>query len=281
MITKETTLARPDKHQLRVWIHQPEGSCRAVVVLVHGMGEHAGRYQHVAQQFTNQHIALLTYDQRGHGFSSGKRGHADFYQMLEDVGEMLKLAKESFPEKPIILYGHSMGGSVALYALLEHPDYQENVSGLVLGSPWFRLSKQPVRPVVALARMLSKVAPQITLSSNIDPALLSSDAAVGEAYSKDPLVHRRISVGLFSQINQAGSEAVDRVGELKIPLLIIHGSDDKITCHKTSKRLAKAAGSKAVYREWGELQHELHNEPEGAEVVSYVLAWIAGVVRPA
>ena len=275
MNTEAITLQRAPHVQLAAWLHLPAKPPTAVGVLVHGLGEHAGRYQQMARWFTQAGVALLVYDLRGHGHSSGQRGHARYRDLLADAGAMVEQARQRFPELPLFLYGHSLGGNIALSYILQQPDGAKEVRGLVLSAPWLKLAFAPPKALLALARAMAKLYPAFSQANRLQPAWLSRNPAVGKAYLADPLVHDRISAGLFCQVHDAG-RAVLRSDPPELPMLILHGSDDPITSFRSSQRYARKAG--ATFLEGTNLRHEQHQEPEGEEVVAQVLEWVLKLV---
>jgi alpha-beta hydrolase superfamily lysophospholipase len=271
MKTDSFILNRPQGLSLTAWLHRPPQNCKAVVVLVHGLGEHAGRYRQLAHWLTEGGYALLVYDQQGHGQSGGQRGHADHARLQEDVGAVLKEARRLQPRTPLFLYGHSMGGNVALSALLQHVVSPRGLAGLVLSAPWLKLAFSPPPALVALARLMARLYPAFSQPNRLKPEWLSRDPAVGRAYEEDPLVHDRISAGLFWQLTEAGLGAL-QADHPQVPMLVLHGSDDVITSYKASQRFARASG--ATFLSGSDLRHEQHNEPEGREVVQQVMDWM-------
>ncbi|EMR01917.1 alpha/beta hydrolase [Cesiribacter andamanensis] len=271
MRTESFQLERPGGIRLWAWLHLPKGAAKALVVLVHGLGEHAGRYQQLAGWLQEQGYGLLVWDQRGHGQTGGQRGHADYPLLLQDVEVMLKEARRRQPRSPLFVYGHSMGGTVALAALRQNPQLIRGIRGLVLSAPWLELAFSPPAALMALARLMARVFPAYSQANRLKPEWLSRDPEVGRAYQQDPLVHDRISAGLFCQIQEAGRQAL-RGAAPRLPMLVLHGTDDAITSFRASQRFAHAAG--ATFLEGADLRHEQHNEPEGREVLQQVLDWM-------
>ena len=252
------------------WI--PDDEPKAVVCLIHGLGEHAGRYNWVAQFFNQNGLAVYAYDQRGHGRSPGKRGHARYEHLLEDIESLLKVARSTHLEAPIFLYGHSWGGNLVSNYILKRPTGE--LAAAVLTSPWIKLSFEPNGFQLKLGKMMAKFYPSFTQANGLDASHLSRDLEVGKAYSADPLVHNYISVGLFLQVQQAGMHATEHAHLLKLPALVVHGSDDKITSAKASQEFAQRAPTTIQYHLWPEMRHETHNEIGKDEVVNYTLNWM-------
>lgn len=254
-------------------IWKTTNQAKAVVALVHGFGEHIDRYQHVAEYFDKHDLAVVAYDQRGHGKTSGKRGHVKNYNLLlGDVDRLLKHTKEVFPDLPIILYGHSWGGNIVTNYILKNDT--SSLAGVVLSSPWLRLAFEPPKFQMTMGRLVGKLFPGFTQANNLDVAELSNDPDVGKVYTNDPLVHGYISVATFLGTHEAGNWAIENAGKLNINTLIMHGTHDKITSHEASKEFAQKAGDKIKLQLWEGLRHETHNEIKKDEVLKFVTEWI-------
>lgn len=251
-----------------VW-RPPEA--RAAISLVHGIGEHSGRYAHVAEALNEAGYALVSFDLRGHGHSGGLRGHAlDYEAFMADIDLLLQETGRRFPGLPRFLYGHSMGGNLVLnYCLRRQPA----LAGAVVTSPWLALPTRPPRWKRALARLLDRVRPEVTLSRGNDPSALSSDPAVAAAYRRDPLVHDRISVRLYTLMDAAGAEALAQADRFPLPLLLMHGAADTVTSPFASQAFCNTAPD-CSFRLWPRLRHELHNEREKDEVLATIIAWL-------
>jgi len=250
----------------------PQGKPKAALALVHGHGEHIGRFEHVGAALTAKGYALLGFDLRGHGKSDGGRGHTPTYDaLMDDIGAFLAQVDGRYAGLPRFLYGHSMGGNLVLnYALRRKPDLR----GVIATSPWLKLPFEPPAVKVTLGRLMNGLAPGFTQSSNLDTSGLSHDLAVVTAYDHDPLVHDKISARLFVSISESGLWALEHAAEFPLPLLLMHGSADPITSAEASKQFAEGAGAKVTWKLWDGLYHELHNEPGKAEVFKVMLDWL-------
>ncbi len=244
---------------------------RAVVSLVHGIGEHSGRYAHVAQALNEAGYALVAFDLRGHGHSGGLRGHApDYEALMADIDLLLEESRRRFPGLPHFLYGHSLGGNLALnYCLRRQPALE----GVVVTSPWLALPTRPRRWKTTLGRLLDRVRPETTLSRGSDLTALSSDPAVAAAYRQDPLVHDRISVRLYALMDAAGAEALAQAARFPLPLLLMHGAADTVTSPFASQAFCNTAPA-CSFRLWPRLRHELHNERGREAVLGAMIAWL-------
>lgn len=244
----------------------------AAVCLIHGLGEHIGRYHHVAQHLNNSGVALFGIDLRGHGHNPGKRGHAKCQDLWDDVESLMKHARLCFLDIPLFLYGHSWGGNIVSNFVLRRSSSE--IHGAVLSSPWLKLSFQPSKAEQLLARIMSRIYPSFTQSNGLSAEYLSRDPAIGEAYQSDPLVHLKISAGLFSEAMANGTYALQHAGQLTKPLLVFHGTDDKITSCRASEEFARSASHMADLKLWPDMRHETHNEYGNEEVLNYLSQWI-------
>lgn len=233
-------------------------TARGVAVLVHGFGEHSGRYEDSVIPFlTEEKWAVLAFDLVGHGRSGGKRGDcAGYPQLMEQVAEAWHMARERFPALPGLLYGHSMGGNLALNFVLRglgRPD------ALVASSPYLRLAFRPPAWKWWAGRLMLRLYPSITLPAGLDPAGISRDPLEVEAYCNDPLVHDRVSPRYSFPILEAGGWALAHAHELKLPVFVAHGSADPIIDPGGSRLLCQRAPGCHPYWEEG-AYHELHHE---------------------
>lgn len=245
---------------------------KAVVCIVHGMGEHSGRYAHVADFFNKNGYSVISYDQRGHGRSGGKRGHTPSYELLmEDISLLLKQADSTYAGIPKFLYGHSMGGNLVLnYALRKKP----GVSGVISSSPWLKLAFEPPAAKVKLAKIVNGIFPSLTQSSNLDVTAISRDTAVVNAYKNDKLVHDKISSNMFLSVHESGLWALEHAQEFSLPLLLFHGTADRLTSYKASEEFSKDVKGNVSFKLWQGFYHEPHNEPEKQEVLNMMRDWI-------
>lgn len=254
----------------RAW--EPEQKAKAVVCLVHGHGEHIARYEHVALALTNAGYAMIAYDQRGHGKSGGARGHTPTYDaLMDDIAALLSQAETRYPGLPRFLYGHSMGGNEVInFALRRKPD----LAGVIATGPWLKLAFEPPAMQVILGRMMNRIAPGFTQNSKLDAAALSHDPKLVEAYKNDPLVHDKISARLFVEIYESGDWALAHAADFSLPLLLMHGSADRLTSANASREFAKNGGKNITLHIWDGDFHEIHNELDQAEVFQMMIHWL-------
>ncbi len=250
----------------------PENDVRGVICLVHGMGEHCNRYEHLGNFFSDKNIALIAYDQRGHGKSEGKRGHTPSYEhLLQGVENLLYKAKELFPEQPLILYGHSMGGNLALnFAMRKKPV----LHGVIASSPWLRLAFEPPAIKVKLGQWMRKIYPAFSQSTELDAKAISRIADEVSKYEKDPLVHDRITAMMFTSVYEAGNWAMENTEELELPTLIFHGSGDQLTSHQASREFAGKVQGDVTFQLFENAYHEIHNDTSKAELLQLLEKWV-------
>ncbi len=250
----------------------PEGPAIAAVCLIHGMGEHSSRYEHVAEFLCRNQIGVLSFDHRGHGKSGGKKGHSPSYDaLLNDVSMALEETKAAFSGVPLFLYGHSMGGNVALnFALRRSPD----VKGVIASAPWLRLAFQPSKMDVFLAKIMIKIFPSFSQRTKLDTKAISRDPEEVKKYENDPLVHDKISASMFLGCHLAGQFALDNAENFKYPLLIFHGTDDRLTNYEASKEFGFMVKGDVTWKSLQGFYHESHNEPEKAQVLEMIKNWI-------
>lgn len=250
---------------------------QAVVCLVHGLGDHSSRFAHVAEAFGKEGYVLFGFDQRGHGRSGGTRGHfSSADDFLNDIDLLLEQAKIRYPGLPIILYGHSIGGILVLnYGLKRKPA----VKGVIATSSGLRtaLEKQPVK--ILMAKLLGSLIPTTTIVSGLDAHAISRDDAVVQTYLKDPLVHDKISLGFGKIMLGITKWTLENAGNFSLPLLLLHGKSDAIAYPSGSIEFAAALKEKTTLVLWDGAYHELHNEPEKAEVFKTMLMWMDARLR--
>lgn len=245
---------------------------KAVVVLVHGHGEHINRYQHVAEAFVKAGYAMQAFDLRGHGKSAGQRGHIPSYEnLMNDIADFIADAKKRYPALPVFLYGHSTGGNQVVNYALRSP---QALKGVIATGPWLRLAFDPPAAQVFMAKLLNSITPSVSISSGLSQEALSRDPQVVSKYAADPLVHDKISFRLYTNMVTNGLAALERAAELKIPMLLMHGSADKLTSANASREFAQKAGNLVTLRIWDGFYHEIHNEPEKVEVIQTMIDWM-------
>ncbi len=245
----------------------------AAMLIVHGLGEHIGRYQATAEHFAARGISVRSFDLPGFGRSEGHRAYVDrFDHYLDDVAEQLAWTREL--GLPTVLLGHSLGGLIALaYTLSDRPspDY------LVLSAPALDAKVPAVKRFAAT--VLSRVAPKLSLPNDIEGDQLSSDPAVGEAYFEDELVHTKTTARLGAEILAAMGRTRATVDRLAVPTLVIHGGADTIVPPSASAPLGELSGVERHLLP--QFRHESFNEVDKEQAWSIVTEWVAARVQPA
>ena len=251
---------------------QPEDRPRAVICLVHGMGDHSGRYVHVVDRLTQAGYSVFAFDLRGHGKSEGPRGHTPSYEaLLNDVNFFLNEVDKNFPELPLFLYGYSLGGNLVLNYIIRR---QPKLKGVIVTGPWLRLAFEPPRFRIILAQITNYIWPSFSQKSGLDTKAISRDPEVVRAYENDPLGHDHISARMFIGGYQAGQWALEHASEFSLPLLLMHGGDDKIISVEASREFAGKIIKNCTLKIWDGLYHEIHNEPEKEEVFKFLIDWL-------
>jgi alpha-beta hydrolase superfamily lysophospholipase len=251
---------------------RPENSPKAVVCLVHGLGEHSSRYTHVAEALTQAGYAVVTFDLRGHGRSSGPRGHfPNLEAVLGDIDCLFKEADQRYPGLPRFLYGHRLGGVLVLYYTLRR---RPALYGVVSTSPGLRTALEKQKGKIALSKALSHLAPSIQIPTGLDCNGLSHDRSVVEAYLADPLVHGKGTPAFATNILNAIQYTFEHAGEFPAPLLMMHGTEDPITYPSGSQEFAQCVNCSCTVKLWEGMYHETHNEVGKEEVIAFLIEWL-------
>jgi len=245
----------------------PDGPASAVVCVVHGLGEHSGRYAAMAEALAAAGIACLACDLRGHGYSEGVRGHADTYErLLDDMDLLLAAAARHFPGLPRFTYGHSLGGNLVLvHGLRRRPP----LTGVVAVGPALRM----VNPVPAWKLGAACLFYYLWPSFQFDNGLRRARVGRPREETPDPLSHRRVSARLGLDMLRAGEWALARAAEFPLPLLVMSGNEDAVSNLDIAVAFANAAPAGTVKR-WEGCAHELHTDDGREEVFAYLLAWL-------
>lgn len=251
---------------------QPEITPKAVICVVHGIGEHSERYSDWALLLNDWEYGVLAIDYRGHGKSEGKRGYIKSYEcLMKDIDLLMTKAEELYPNVPKILYGHSLGGNMVLnYVLRRNP----KVKAVIASSPWLELVTPPKGLKLAFGRVMNIILPSYTQRRESHKADLTHDAGEIEKYEKDELVHNLVSPRLYFSVCKAGKWAMKNAAKFNVPLLLMHGDEDKVTSHKASEEFARKVKEKSTLKIWKGLRHELHHETKRADVLNYTLQWV-------
>ena len=255
----------------------PKKESVAVICLVHGLGEHSGRYAHMAAYLIERGFAVIAFDLCGHGRSEGQRGHVQSFEtFMDDIDLLVEKAGDQFPGKQRFLYGHSLGGLLVLnYALRRKAD----LAGVIASGAGLKSEVQNQTFKVALSKMLGSVVPKLSMPSGLEANMISRDPEVVEAYVNDPLVHDRATVGLAKNSFEAISWVYENASNFDIPLLLMQGAEDKITFPEGSEEFADLVQCECTLKSWPGLYHELHNEPEKEQVFEYLVEWLNKILN--
>ena len=260
-----------DEQEIYGQYWQSTESEKAVIALVHGFGEHSGRYDHVAAAFTGSGYSVIAFDHRGHGKSGGQRGHTPAYEcLMQDIDVFLDKARDIFPDTNIILYGHSMGGNIVINYLIRR---KPELTGAIATGPLFRTTDPPPAFQVALGKVMNKIWGAFPDRAKLDASFISRDKEVVDRYVNDPMVHNRISARMGLSLISSGEFAIEHASEVTVPLYILHGEEDKLTDCAASREFKANAGDNVRLDVLPGLYHEVHNEPEKEEILNRIINW--------
>ncbi len=248
------------------------------VIFTHGYGEYSKRYQLLYDYFLSKDYSCLMYDLRGHGNSSGVRGHVnDFNDYLDDLDVMVKFIKSKKPLDTIILGGHSLGGLITLLYSIKN---SEKIDGVFLSSPYLKLAMRVPFIKKQASRVLSKILPSIKMKSGIDASKLNHDSQSVKDYLLDPMVHKVVTPRWFTETEKAQKEVEKKIKKLKIPLFFMQGGEDILASPKGGKKIFdKIEFGDKIYKLYPELYHEVLHEPQKLEIYSEINDWIIKLKR--
>jgi alpha-beta hydrolase superfamily lysophospholipase len=262
-----------------VWQSWTPESPRGVIVIIHGLAEHSGRYQETAKFLSENGWAVYACDLRAHGLSpdppKADRVHVNrFEDYFRDVDALTGLARERHPELPIYLLGHSMGGLISIRYSLEKP---AGLAGVIISSPALGTHPEFKPPFLLklMVSILSRLAPRLLVASDLDTQAISRDPAVVKAYIDDPLVSQKVSTRWYNEIMKSMRKAHEGAASLRIPMLLMQSGADRLVDPAAPGRWAKAAPDGLVdLVVWDGLYHEMLNEPEKDKVRARLLEWL-------
>lgn len=254
------------------------GSAKAVICLAHGHGEHGERYRHVAEQLAAFGYTLVAFDHYGHGRSEGKRGHMlSMDAATDDLALVLEQCCKRHPGLPLFLYGHSMGGNIALNCAIR---LKPPIRGLIVTSPWLRLAFKPPAAKEWLGRRLAALMPALSMSTGLKEEQLFRQGSVPAMSMRgDSLSHTAISAKAYTELQAGGEWALRHAAELHVPLLLLHGTNDTVTSFQASEQLAERLEGRCEWRPWDGGLHELHNDLEGRETIDVIADWLERQLR--
>lgn len=243
----------------------------AVMSLVHGLGEHSGRYAELAANLVKAKIAVVAIDLRGHGQSGGKRGVCTAYDLLHgDLNTLLDHTRSLYPDTPHILYGHSLGGGLVLdYGRAAAPD----IKGLIASAPFIGLANTPPAIMGSIAKWLGRAFPNLTMSQPLTGDKISTLPEEQKLYENDPLNHSKISFGLAYDAVEAGSRVAASAANWTLPLLLMHAKGDQLTSYEESTKFAAQADA-VTFLSFENSEHEMHHDTPKEAVFSAMIDFI-------
>ncbi len=258
------------KLYFQIW--ETEQNLKGTICLVHGLGEHSGRYAHWAGLLNQNGYTVIAYDLRGHGKSGGPRGHINsFDEYLGDTDILLKEGKNRFPDAPQFLYGHSLGSIIVCDYVLRRKPY---LAGVVLTALVTQTPLTEQKGKIFLAKILGGIVPGFSMDSGLDPASISRDANIVSIYTHDPLVHSKTSFGFAKSSLETIDWINEHADEWALPVLFLHGEADKLAYINGAREIASKIKGDCTLKIWPGLFHEVHNEPEKEEVFEYLRSWL-------
>lgn len=248
------------------------GKPKAVINLIHNHGEHSGIYKDFAKSLADNNYCVASLDLRGHGRSEGKRGYSSSYRkLIKDVQTLIDRSEELFPGYPKILMGQGLGGNIGIYYL---STYITNISGLIVISPWLVLEQKFSKGKMFAGNIIRHICPGCMLETGY----IEGDRRRGkegiEKLKSDPFIHNKISMRLFYEIIFAGQRSSRSIYKINMPVLVMHGTDDKIASFKASRNFVLNASKKTIFKEWDGYYHDLLVDEGADEVCRYIIEWL-------
>ncbi|MFN7732791.1 MAG: lysophospholipase [Pirellula sp.] len=245
------------------------------LTIIHGFGDHGGRFAGMATSLASMGLAVLAIDLIGHGRSPGRRGVIESYaSMLSEVEGGVGLARRLWPKIPQFLFGQSMGGNLVLNWLLRGSGSEPAPRGAIIGSPMLRMRTMPREQFMSAGRWLAKCVPNLRIPAPVQVENLSRDRRAQDAYLRDPWVHRSMSLRLAAELIDSGNWAMENAARLSVPTLLMHGTDDALTCPDATAAFARSAGELASFQAWAGCRHDLHDEPQREQVFERMTHWL-------
>jgi lysophospholipase len=245
------------------------------VVLVHGAGDHSGRYRHVVQALTQKGIAVVTGDLPGAGRTDGLRGHVDsFDHYLDAVDEWVEEAKRLTDGGPVVVVGHSLGGLITVRYLQERAHRHPQLIGAVLSSPALGVTVQVPGWKRALADVLDRLAPRLRMDSGLDASFVSRQPEVVSAYRSDPHCGGKVSVRWYQELTRAIRLAHEKSDAVRVPVLLMQAGQDKLVDPAASERFYETLSAGGKFVPYPDCYHELFNEPEQKDVFAEMVNWL-------
>jgi lysophospholipase len=269
-----------DGISVQVGRFEPEKMPKGVLQIIHGFGEHIDRYEEMKDFFIKNNYICIIHDQRGFGIMPGKtkkqwkasRGIvSDYKLLLDDALTIREKINAWYPDVPVILYGHSMGGNIAINSLLRKP--QSGYKKLILETPWLRLYNPPSPFKVTCARLGAKISHKLAVINKLDSNSITRDGQRSVKLKNDEYYHNRISLRLFTQVTDAGEYALKGAPDITVPTLLLCAGQDKIVSAKAIHEFYENAGENVILEEYPEGYHSLHTDIIKTEVLERMLCF--------
>ncbi len=274
MIHNEFNWKSEDGKRIFAQSWQPDGDIKAVICLVHGLGEHSSRYSDLANALVNAGFAVITFDHRGHGKSEGMRGHIpDYNSFMSDINNLINESTLKFTTKKKFLYGHSMGGNLVLNYALRNSD--KNLAGVIATGPWLKLIKEPSPFMNSVADIINRIFPALRVFHGIKNSDVAQDNSNFENdFTKDELKHKWISVRTYINLRNAAAWAIENAHNFSFPLLLLHGGADKVTSPEGTREFSLLAKAECTFKIFPALYHEIHRDIGKEEVFAEIINWL-------
>ena len=272
MKKKSYFIKSKDGSNLMYYSWLPNKKINVAIGIIHGLGEHSNRYDDFAEYFCKKGFGVYSIDLRGHGKSEGKRGHINnFKKLIDDSEEMfINIRKENL-NVPMVMFGHSLGGCIALNYLCENQSKEIDLA--IISSPWLKTVLEPPKFIIYIQKILVGLFPSLTLNNRLDPYDLSKDTDIVKKYIEEPLVHNKISLKMFSEVNKAIDKIENESEKINIPVLLVHGKKDNIISFKGTEKVSKKINNSKLTLYEG-LYHEPHNDLEKNEILADYTSFI-------
>lgn len=260
--------------------HIGDEPVRGIVIVSHGFGEHSGSYEQLAECLHQEQYATVVLDQRGHGdlgeesltIRRKRLGVIPGYQsFLDDIAAVTAELKRRFPNTPLVLYGHSMGGNIAINCLLRHS--QSAFACAVIESPWLGLYKEFPPLIYGVAKVLGHLSPAIAIVNTLSPSDITGDPVRAQEIAEDPLYHNRISMRMFSGIKDGAAFALKNAATLSVPTFVASAKYDRIVSNEKIREFLSLCGSHVVSAEY-ESNHSIHNDRKKDDFHHDLLAFV-------
>jgi len=263
----------PDGANIYTQAWLPDDTPQAIILIVHGLGEHSGRYGNYVDYFVLRGYALYSFDTRGHGRSSGTRGHIDrFDRYVADIDRRAAAARSDWPGTPLFVLAHSLGSLMGLSYARQNP---VGLTGLITSGTALKDALQLPAWQRSLATVLSRVTPSLKMNNGVPLSGLSHDPEISAAFKADPLTHTWGTPRLATEAEVVRAQIMQSAAMWRVPTLMLHGGADPVCLPEGAQQFAAQTPAGLVeYREYPGLYHEIHNEPEKEQVFQEIKAWL-------